>query len=425
MNDAAGAVGARPRIFYGWVVVAAAFAVMFLGFGVAYSFGAFFKALQTEFAATRAEISLIFSVSSALYFALGALSGPLADRFGPRWLSAAGMVLIALGLLVASRAGSLWQVYVTYGLAVGVGVGLSYVPAVAAVQPWFTRRRGLASGLAVAGIGVGTFVMPFVATWLIGLWDWRGTYLVMAALAIVFGVAASLLLENNPARRGLAAEGEPPPTHASAGPVGAAPKAVPGVPLRDALRSRPFILYYAASLMTSFGLFIPFVHLPSYATDRGMSEATGVLLLGLFGVGSIVGRFALGGAADRYGRKTALTGLFVAMAALLVWWHLTGSFWGLAVFAVVFGSCYGGFVALSPALMMDFYGARKVSSILGILYTAPSFSVLLGPTLAGLAYDVSRSYALPILGAAAANLLAALCLALVPQPAKWREGRTG
>jgi MFS family permease len=108
------------------------------------------------------------------------------------------------------------------------------------------------------------------------------------------------------------------------------------------------------------------------------------------------------------------------MAVLLVWWHLTDSFWGLAVFAVAFGSCYGGFVALSPALMMDFYGARKVSSILGILYTAPSVSVLLGPTLAGLAYDIAHSYAIPILGAAAANLLAAVCLALVPQPATWR-----
>ena len=186
------------------------------------------------------------------------------------------------------------------------------------------------------------------------------------------------------------------------------------------MRSRPFGLYFVATFLTSLALFIPFVHLPAYATDRGMSEATGVLLLGTFGIGSIVGRFALGGAADRYGRRNTLLGLFLAMAAMQVWWWGSESFWMLAVFAIVFGSCYGGFVALSPSLMMDFYGGRSVSGIIGVLYSGAGVGVLVGPTVAGFAYDLVQSYTLPIIGGVIANLLAAGCVAAMPQPERWK-----
>src|SRR6476646_1959889 len=135
-------VQSGPRIFYGWFVVAGAFAVTFVGFGSAYTAG-------------------------FLYFALGLVSGPLADRFGARLLAVAGMILTGLGLAVASLARSLPEVYAAYGLGVGLGIGFSYVPILGAVQRWFVRRRGLASGLAVSGIGVGTLVMPPAAALLI------------------------------------------------------------------------------------------------------------------------------------------------------------------------------------------------------------------------------------------------------------------
>lgn len=150
----------QPCVFYGWFVVLGAFAVTFLGFGTAYTFSVFMGALQADFAASRGSISLVFSLAGFLYFSLGLLSGPLAERWGAQRLAAAGMLLIAVGLVAAGFARTLLDVYVAYGLGVGLGAGLSYVPAVGAVQRWFTRRRALASGLAVSGIGVGTIVMP-------------------------------------------------------------------------------------------------------------------------------------------------------------------------------------------------------------------------------------------------------------------------
>ena len=163
MAGSGGAPGRRAfaRPFHGWVVVAAAHVVMAIGFGVAYSFAAFFPALQAEFQANRGDVALIFSLSGFLYFSLGAVAGPLADRFGPGRAIAGGMVLVGIGLLAASRAETLGQIYLTYSLAVGIGVGFAYVPAVGAVQRWFVARRGFASGASVAR-----------ATWLHG-WEYR------------------------------------------------------------------------------------------------------------------------------------------------------------------------------------------------------------------------------------------------------------
>src|SRR5882672_5892296 len=149
---------ARTGIFYGWFVVAAAFAVTLVGFGSAYSFSAFVESLQNDFGASRGSVSLVFSLAGFLYFALGVVSGPLADRWGAQRLVVAGMVLTGAGLALAGLARTLNEVYIAYGLGVGLGVGCSYVPAVGAVQRWFVKRRGFASGLAVSGIGVGTLV---------------------------------------------------------------------------------------------------------------------------------------------------------------------------------------------------------------------------------------------------------------------------
>src|SRR5450432_2772439 len=219
------------RIFYGWLVVAGAFAVTFIGFGCAYTFSAFVESLQRDFGASRGSVSLVFSLAGFLYFGLGIVSGPLADRFGSRRLAVAGMVLTGLGLMAASAARSLTEVYVAYGLGVGLGVGCAYVPAVGAVQRWFVRRRGFASGLAVSGIGVGTLVMPPLATLLIETFGWRGAYLALGILAAVIGGGMALLLENDPRARGLNPDGDPLPP-------GAASASAEGTSIREAIRSR-------------------------------------------------------------------------------------------------------------------------------------------------------------------------------------------
>lgn len=393
---------AEPRIFYGWWVVSAAFAITFLGFGSAYTFSAFLEQLQHDFGASRGSVSLVFSLAGFLYFGLGIVSGPLADRFGSRLLALIGMVLLGGGLALASAARSLVEVYVAYGLGVGLGCGCAYVPAIGAVQRWFVRRRGFASGLAVAGIGVGTLVMPPLASLLIGALGWRGAYLVLGGLALVLGGGMAMLIENDPNSRGLNPDGDERAQAVQAG----------GTSVRDAIRSGRFISLYAACLICSFGVFVPFVHLVPYARDHGIAASTAALLLGVIGIGSTAGRFFLGAIADRMGRERSLLMMFIGMAASLSIWALSANVWSLAVFALMFGVFYGGWVAVLPAVVMDYFGGRNVAGIIGVLYTSVAFGTLIGPSAAGFAFDLSHSYELPIVASAAANVLAALIVAL-------------
>jgi MFS transporter, OFA family, oxalate/formate antiporter len=117
------------------------------------------------------------------------------------------------------------------------------------------------------------------------------------------------------------------------------------------------------------------------------------------------------------GRERSLLMMFVGMAASLAIWALSANVWSLAVFAFVYGVFYGGWVAVLPAVVMDYFGGRNVSGIIGVLYTSVAFGTLIGPSAAGFAFDLSHSYELPIVASAATNVLAALIVALTPRAA--------
>jgi MFS transporter, OFA family, oxalate/formate antiporter len=394
----------QPGMFYGWYVVAAGFAVTFVGFGCVYSFSAFIESLQRDFGAARGSVSLVFSLAGFLYFALGAISGPLADRWGSRRVVLAGIVLIGAGLILASFAQSLRAVYAAYSLGIGLGVGCSYVPAMGAVQRWFVKRRGFASGLASSGIGAGTLVGPPFAALLINVWGWRDAYLILGVVAVIIGAGMALFIENDPRDRGLGPDGERAEAQS--------PSVVPaGASIVDAIKSKRFIGLYAACLACSFGVFVPFVHLTPYATDHGIAQSSAVLLVSVIGIGSTVGRFFLGGLADRFGRELSLVGMFAGMALGLVIWVTSTQFWPLAIFALVFGTAYGGWVALLPAVVMDYFGGRNVSGLIGILYTSAGIGTLIGPSVTGYAFDATHSYTVPILVSIGGNVLAAIIMA--------------
>lgn len=410
---------ARPGLFPGWYVVTGAFLVLFIGFGAAYAFAAFFEALQAEFAASRASVSFVFSIAGFLYFSLGAVSGPIADRLGPRWIVCAGLAVVGLGLIAASQAAALWQVFLAYGLGVGVGIGMAYVPAVGAVQRWFVRRRGLASGLAVSGIGLGTLGVPPLAALLIEWSGWRGAYLALGIAALVIGCGAALLIEASPETRGLGPDGDPPVAH----PAGAGPRR--GIGIAEAIRTRPFVLLYSGSFILSLGLMIPFVHLVPYAQDAGLPRVTAVLILSLIGVGSTAGRFLLAGIADRFGRVSSVAAMFAGMGLMFLWWLASTSAWQLALFALVYGLFYGGFVALIPAVTADYFAGPSVSGIIGAQYTSVAVGTFAGPVLAGMAFDRWHSYSVPIAFSAACCIVATGCILALERPAEWRRRHAG
>ncbi len=365
----------EPR--YAWVVVWATFVNLGLIFGVAYSFAAFFQAFAGEFSAKRADVSLVFGLTGLVYFSVGAAGGMLSDRYGPRVVCSTGMVCVAAGLLATSFAESMLAVYLSYGVGIGVGIALVYTPSIGNVQPWFTARRGLASGIASAGIGLGTVIVPLLAAAAISALEWRTALRLMSAGVLVTGLAATGLLKPAPLT-GARLE-EPGET-------------LPGATLGEALRDKRFWWFYLFTFTSAPTMFIPFAHVSASARDSGINEASAVGLVGLIGIGSLIGRFAIGGLADRLCRMQTLTLAQVSMAGAYLLWMVAGGYPGYAVFALWFGLSYGGIVSLMPAICMDLFGARAVSGIIGTLYTAAAFGNLLGPVVAGAVFDRQGSY---------------------------------
>lgn len=366
---------------YAWVVVWATFVCLAVIFGVSYSFAAFFESFAAEFSAQRADVSWIFGLSGFVYFVLGAGGGMLADRLGPRIVCSAGMALMAAGLLATSWATSLLAVYLSYGLLVGLGIALVYTPSIASVQPWFTTRRGLAGGIASSGVGAGTLLVPVLVALAIGPMPWREAMRALALGVLVLGLLAAALLRRAPAALSSSA-------HAAPG-VGDSPS---GMTLRETLRSPTFRWLYLSTVLASPVMFIPFAHVSASARDMGLGEAFAVGLVGLIGVGSLVGRFAIGLLADRLGRAQTLVLMQLSMGASYLIWGAAGGQVLLVVFALWFGLSYGSIVSLLPAICMDYFGGRSVASVVGTLYSGAALGNLLGPVLAGAAFDWSGHY---------------------------------
>jgi len=194
-----------------------------------------------------------------------------------------------------------------------------------------------------------------------------------------------------------------------------------GTSLRRAMFSAPFLLLYSGTVLLSLGFFVPFVHLAKFSVDQGHAQSWAILLISLIGVGSMSGRLLLGGVADRMGRHRAMIAMFLGLALMQAWWYLSTAYWALAVYAVLFGLFYGGYVALAPALTADFFGTRNVGGILGVLYSSVGIGTLIGPVAAGRAFDWAQNYDLPIAASASASFLALAVIMMLPAPAHWRR----
>jgi MFS family permease len=372
-----------------WRMVAACFVALFAVYGVAYSFGAFFKPMAAEFGARRSATSAVFSITVLVWCVLGPVTGHLSDRFGPRIVVATGALVMGIGLALTSMIDRLWLGYLTYGLGVGVGVACAYVPMVAVVGGWFLRRRNTALGIAVAGIGFGTVCGAPIAAALISHLGWRATYL-------TFAVAATAIL------LGCAWSAERPPVHVTPS----------RIQLGDALRSPTFGFMYASSVTVSIVLFVPFVYLPSFAHDHGASEFASAALVGIIGGASVAGRMGLGSLADRAGVVRLYQASFLVLALSYGIWLAASSYPAMVMFALVMGAGYGGYVALSPAVIAHLFGTDRMGTMLGALYTSGGLGAMIGPPLAGMMIDRGGSYRVAI-AAAFAIALAAFAL-LIP-----------
>lgn len=340
-------------------------------FGVVYSFGSFFGAMADDFGAGKGAIAFIFSLTIFFLFVLGAVSGRIADRVGPRPLALAAAAFMGGGLWATSHVNRMETGYLTYGVSVGVGVACAYVPLVTVVSGWFDRQRATALGIASAGIGLGTVLGAPIARRLIDAVGWRDTYRIMAVIVTTGLVISALLVKRAPLAVG-------------------APTAVT---VRELFAKRNFRLMYLSGALMGLSLFVPFVFLIRYAEEQGVAKTTAATLVSVLGIGSMSGRLVLGAIGGKLGILRLYQLCFLTMCASFGIWLMAGSsFAVMVVFALVLGVSYGGYVALSPAVAAHLFGVAGLGGTVGMLYTGSGFGALAGPPAAGWLIDATDTY---------------------------------
>ncbi|WP_245294281.1 MFS transporter [Rhizobium etli] len=287
-------------------------------------------------------------------------------------------------------------------LFVGLGVGLVYVPTVTTVQRWFIVRRSTASGIALAGTGLGTFIGPNVAGVLMQLVSWQSTMRIFAGAIALIGVIAAMVLHATPESLGLHPDGgEQTNTRAI-------PLSSKGKDLREASGTARFWWHFGAILMGSVGLFLALVHINPFAREMGISEAEANLLIGFVGAGNVGGRLFLGGVGDKIGPKRLLVWLTFSLAVLNGLWLGLAGFVSLAIFAVLFGAANGGCISLYPSVAANWFGTKNLGAILGTLYIGVGIAAVAGGSIAGLLFDTYHNYAASIMLSAVCALVSVL-----------------
>jgi MFS family permease len=378
--------GKQPGFFYGYTIILVSFLIFMVSWGSQYSFGVFFKPVLNEFGWTRAATSGAYSLNMVLMGGFGLLAGRLCDKFGPCLVMTACGLLLGLGYLLMSRVTDIWQIYVFYGVLVGIGMSGSFVPLLSTVARWFVRRRALASGIVVSGVGVGMLIMPLLANLLISNYSWQTSYFIFGLIIIVLiGVTAQFL-------RRPPGQGPLPAGKVQAAPASSSNLQVQGLSLREAIHTRQLWTICVMYFFFVFGQQIILVHIVAHATDIGVTAATAATLLSVIGVVSIGGKLLMGSLGDRIGNKRIMTFAYLMIALSFVWLRLAGEMWMLYLFAVIFGLSYAGFAAVQSPLAADFFGLRSHGVIFGLVSAITSAGGALGSFVAGRIFDISGSY---------------------------------
>ena len=393
------------KIFYGWVVLGAAFAIIGIGIGTLFSLGIFLKPIEEAMGWSRGSISSVALLNWVIMGVGSFVWGALSDRFGTRNVVLGGGALLGLGLALSSQVTALWQFYVTFGFMVGAGVSAFYVPLTATATKWFTSRRGLAVAIVSGGNGLGVLLLSPLSRWLISTFDWRIALLILGPLAWLVVIPAALLIRNHPDDLGASAYGDEPVMRAGR-----------EMASRDALRSVQFwtiaVTHFACCASHSGAIF----HMVAHAMDQGVPTMAAATILSASGFSSIFGRLGTGMLADRFGPKRTLIAtlsLQAVMVLLFLFSRDLGTFYALAL---VFGMAYGGVMPLYALVTREYFGARVMGTTYGGVFFISSIGMGLGSYAGGYVFDLMGNYDWLYLGSFLVGVAAVAMATLLRQP---------
>ncbi len=379
---------AQPRYFYGYVVVVASFFIIMVAFGLYGTYGIFFNPLLEEFGWNRATTSAAYSLSMTVHGVLAILMGSLNDRFGPRIVLTSCGLILGLGYLLMSQVNSLWNLYLFYGIIIGVGMSGIWIPLLSTVARWFNRRRSLMSGIVVSGGGIGSLIVSPSIGWLVSVYGWRTSYMIVGGIVLVVALIAAQFLKRDPQKVGQLPFGESRNPHLDQKPL----PVVPSYSLREAVRTRRFWLAFLMFMCFGFCMVAIVVHIVPHAIDLGVPAVMAANILAIRGGMGILGSYLLGGLGDRIGNRKLFMLGFIMFIAALFWLMPASEMWMLYLFIVVYGLALGGMNASESPFVASLFGLRSHGMIYGIVGLGFTVGASIGPIVTGYIYDLTSSY---------------------------------
>ena len=411
----------RQAPYYGWVLMVALGITTIISYGTTqYLFGVLVVPLDATFHWGRASISFAYALGLIVAGLLGVPIGSLVDRWGARLLMSAGSALAAFALFGLAHMDALWQFYLLWSGGVGLAMALTLYPVTfTVVANWFMRKRGKALAVLTLVGGLSSPICIPLAGALVAHVGWRATLIVLALSQFVIALPLhALLLRRHPEDLGFSPDGEsalPVPAHTP----------LPGAMLAEALFSRIFWLLTTSLALVMLGSTVVFVHQVAFLISRGTDAVLAATLSGMLGLASLPGRYVFNILSSRISPQKLLTLSVMVQAAGIAVLVLAGTSLGwLILYVVIYGSAYGAFSPLRASVMADHFGRRAYGAITAVQGIPVALCAGLGPLAAGWLYDVLHHYELAFWLCAGAFLLAAIGLAIVPQPSEQHVAST-
>jgi len=389
-------------------VAATSFLALFSIVGIAlYGLPFFYDFMVREFGWSRAQVTSGNALSKLVVGPLfGFLAGWLVDRFGPRRLMVAGILMAGIALVGLGSIHSLTGFYVFYLFnALGYVCG-GPLPNQVLLSRWFTRARGRAMGFAYLGIGIGGAVVPFLAVWLTRAVDWHGALQALGVLIVLAALPMALFVREAPPAAVSTSSPDPRvPGPAAIGPV---------------FRSPAFYLLLAGSMCSIAAVGGTNQHLKLFLSlDHGYSQAAAAQVASLVLVSSLAGRLGMGWLADRLPKKYVMLLIYALVASAIPVLFLTGTPGAIYLFALVFGIGLAGEYMVIPLMAAELFGVRVLGRAMGVVLTADGVAEALAPVLVGRMRDVTGSYVTgfaTVIGFALAGAIAVAFLPRTPSP---------
>ncbi|NIP29562.1 MAG: MFS transporter [Candidatus Dadabacteria bacterium] len=408
---------ANDRLFYGWYIVAASLILIILDGLLLYSFGIFLPGLNDKFGLSEAAGSSIYALRSfVLAFSL-TISGRLVDKYDPRIIIFSGGMLCAIALLLCGIADTKFEIFLYFGVLIGIGDGVLYITCVTLISRWFIKKRSLAIGIITTGVPLSGLFVPPLTTWLIVNHGISNAFFGLSAF-IFIAVFASLVLRKSPAELSLK------PYGAEEAGTGSASLANTQTDNHDweakeAIYTPAFWLLYIIWLFGFITFLIIITHLFNYEIHIGIPELLASGAPAAIGLGSIFGRIVLSGyLTEKISNERILFLCFFVQSSSILILLFFKQIEYYYVFGLLFGFFYSGWVPIFPMILGDFYGLKALGAIYGFFGTSFSIAAIIGPILAGYLFDKTGSYFYPFLIAIIICYLAAFLTFFIKKPKK-------